>query len=824
MSYKAIGARIAAANNVVNPTNLAPALPASVVGDVLLAITSCRSITATVATPAGWTLVAGFPKRSATASGGTIYVFSKKVVGGETSPTLAWSGVTTGTSGDASQAVVVCLDNDDVLDVTVPNPSDASGAHPSIPDVTSSTIDTTVLGIAIKISDTAQTGTIANSFTERGDFHTTSGTGHHLYIATRQMAAPGATGASTVTESNATAARYLAVALVFKKRPVMTHYGAISRTITFGATTAGFIPGAPINSPADLPGLTNWYKADALALSDGAAVTALTDSSGQGRDLTGNATFKTNQLNGLPGVEFNGTTDYLTYLSGTSFVVGKEVTVFAVMRQIAGVSNGRMLSFNATDDIDYQTPSWCIYNGGAGDRIAPYSNGELAVQVPNPAGATLMTTWFGADDTHNLRVDGAPSSASQTTTAQMQPFTSFETKRFTLGMGWLGGPSSGGNYVFHEIVIYDRELDGNERLQVETYLNDKWFVTAGPTTHYGATSTAISFASTTAGRRQTFGQLVRPFTFGVVIDGRRKAFGQIALPITFSKAVDGTRKTFGQLLSPFVFGKAVAGTRQTFSQIAFPISASIATAGFRVGLRLYGALSLPITFNKDIRGQRKAFGQVALPITFSKDVRGQRKTFGQISLPIIFTKEAVGRKNVFGQLSMQTLFGKETAGRRKTFSQLAFPLTFSKTVTGQRKTFGKIALPINTTIVVDGFSFTGPKTYYGEIALPIAFGKQVTAQRRTFGQITAPFLFGVASQGQRQTFSGIELPIDFETMIKSGPVGVHGVLDLDLVLTMDIDGNIRIVGVILNDALELYLGEKNVLAAYVGSENVWLPK
>ena len=48
----------------------------------------------------------------------------------------------------------------------------------------------------MKVSDTAQTGTIANSFTERNDVHTTTGTGHLLYVATRDMASPGATGAS----------------------------------------------------------------------------------------------------------------------------------------------------------------------------------------------------------------------------------------------------------------------------------------------------------------------------------------------------------------------------------------------------------------------------------------------------------------------------------------------------------------------------------------------------------------------------------------------------------------------------------------------------
>ena len=380
-------------------------------------------------------------------------------------------------------------------------------------------------------------------------------------------------------------------------------------------------------------------------------------------------------------------------------------------------------------------------------------------------------------------------------------------------------------------------------------------------THYGATSLSLAFGKEVAGRRKAFGQVALPVTFSKDVQAQRKTFGQIsspfiftkavagrkttfgqttlpitiaiatagirpaityhgalALSVTFNKEVQGQRKTFGQLLSPLIFGKSVQGQRKTFSQVVMPISATIATAGIRVGLTLYGAVSLPITFAKDIRGQRKAFGQVVMPLTFAKDVAGRRQTFGQIAFPIIFTKEAVGRKNVFGQLSMQTLFGKEIVGRRKTFSQLALPVTFSKAVAGQRKTFGRVALPIDATIVISGKVI---HYLFGSIAMPLTFDKQVAAHRETFGQITAPLLFESASQGQRRTFGGIELPIDFESVVKSGPVGVRGALDLDLVLTMSTAGIRKLLAVILNDALDLHLGDQDVLAVYVGSEKVW---
>lgn len=350
--------------------------------------------------------------------------------------------------------------------------------------------------------------------------------------------------------------------------------------------------------------------------------------------------------------------------------------------------------------------------------------------------------------------------------------------------------------------------------------------TKPPVTQYGASSLAVTFQASVAGdvvipAETHYGSLEFPMSFGSVIAGQRKAFGQIAFPIIFSKEVQALRKTFGQLLSPFIFGKTVSGSKTTFAQVALPINIGMVTSGIRVGLTHYGVVDLPMIFGKDVSGQRKAFGQIVLPITLGKEVKAQRQTFSQIIFPITFTKEAVGRKNVFGQLSMQTLFGKEIAGRRKTFSQLAMPIIFSKTVVGSKQTFGKLDLPISVPIFVDGYGWVGPKTLYGEIAMPLTFGKQVEAKRKTFGQINAPLLFGSVSQGQRRTFGEFEFPIDFEADVKSGRVGVHGLIDLDLVLTIDTAGKIFIFGVILNDADAVYLGDQDIIAAYVGSEQVW---
>src|SRR5262245_6977808 len=65
-------------------------------------------------------------------------------------------------------------------------------------------------------------------------------------------------------------------------------------------------------SPAQVSGLKLWLKADALSLSNAAAVTTWTDSSGNGNDATQSNGAKkpiyyTNIWNGKPSIYFDGT-------------------------------------------------------------------------------------------------------------------------------------------------------------------------------------------------------------------------------------------------------------------------------------------------------------------------------------------------------------------------------------------------------------------------------------------------------------------------------------------------------------------------------------
>jgi hypothetical protein len=213
-TFRAAGAAVFSANNVANPTSLSPATPAgTVAGDLLVIVTCSRSISATVSTPSGWTLPTGFPKSHGTTSGGRIYVFTRIADGSATdSPTLSWSGVTTGTTGDSCSARMLGYQNvQNALDGTVQSTAATSTTSITLPAYTTGTDQTLVLGIALKISDTSQTCTVASPYVERSDDSTQTGTGHVTEVSEEVKSPSGSVAATTVTPSSTTSSLTLAV-------------------------------------------------------------------------------------------------------------------------------------------------------------------------------------------------------------------------------------------------------------------------------------------------------------------------------------------------------------------------------------------------------------------------------------------------------------------------------------------------------------------------------------------------------------------------------------------------------------------------------------
>lgn len=296
------------------------------------------------------------------------------------------------------------------------------------------------------------------------------------------------------------------------------------------------------------------------------------------------------------------------------------------------------------------------------------------------------------------------------------------------------------------------------------------------------------------------------------------ALGWATFHIMFTDTAGGPTTHFGASSMAMTFGKAVSGIKTTFSSLTMPITFGAVTNGRRTAL---GQLSMPITFGKAVSGQRTALGQLSMPIAFGKAVSGHKTTFGQLSSSTIFGKSVSGHKTTFGQLSLPISIGINTSGIRSTYGSLSLPITFQKTVNGHKTTFGSLSLPITMSMFVDGIIWTGPATHFGSISMPITFGKDVGGHKTTFGQVVSPFIFSVTSDGQRRTFSALQLPIIFDANVESGRVTAHGSVELELIFGMSTSGIIKLPSVVLNEAVALYLGEQQITAVYVGGEQVW---
>lgn len=135
--------------------------------------------------------------------------------------------------------------------------------------------------------------------------------------------------------------------------------------------------------------LVFWFKADSLALSDGASVQTWNDLSGRGNNIiqgtpSAKPTYKANQVNGFPSLGFTqaGATS-MNITGGTGFWITNSGSLFIVMKVIVGGglttiggSNGREFAITAT-------PSWYAGRNGVGPHytsaFAIPTTGHIAI-------------------------------------------------------------------------------------------------------------------------------------------------------------------------------------------------------------------------------------------------------------------------------------------------------------------------------------------------------------------------------------------------------------------------------------------------------------
>lgn len=179
--------------------------------------------------------------------------------------------------------------------------------------------------------------------------------------------------------------------------------------------------------PNSLSDLKLWLKADALtSINDGETVTTWSDSSGNGYDLTQSNSsykplYKTNILNSMPGIRFDGSNDSLqntAFVNSAALTGDPPLSVFMVFKRNNSKGSLSFTGSNAgglwADSYDYNAGSVSsaslagykiyVYTKSPG-TINPngkiYKNGSLSVSgytnnpTPNiPAGNVFFLRWM----------------------------------------------------------------------------------------------------------------------------------------------------------------------------------------------------------------------------------------------------------------------------------------------------------------------------------------------------------------------------------------------------------------------------------------------
>lgn len=200
--------------------------------------------------------------------------------------------------------------------------------------------------------------------------------------------------------------------------------------------------------------LLAWYQADKLALTDGSAVSAWPDVSGNGFAATqgtgaSQPTFHVNQQNGLPAIVFDGVNDCLTTTVPTT---AQPFTIFTIA--------------NATG----QPTNRGVWGGtfGSNSLLTNFSTLELNSLASSgsaaPAGWHNMTALVNGGSSL-LRVDGTQVASGAAGSSSLLAFV--------IGEG-APGPFAPWSSGIGELLIYTGALSPADVLVVEAYLSQKW--------------------------------------------------------------------------------------------------------------------------------------------------------------------------------------------------------------------------------------------------------------------------------------------------------------------------------------------------------------
>jgi hypothetical protein len=247
--------------------------------------------------------------------------------------------------------------------------------------------------------------------------------------------------------------------------------------------------------------LAAWYKADSLALSDGASIASWTDSSGNGRHATnanpgGQPIFKTSILNGLPVVRFNGTAHNLLLFNMSTFTSGEIFAVLKNSNPSGGTGVWRMTGANLTQH-------WPFVDGTIYDPT--FSTTRQSFTMPGSSSAWRMYNVSSATNAWTARLEGTTVATLGTNVVS---FPNPGRLGVQLGTEQPTGSDQFFNGDIAEVLIYSAVNNATDRGIINAYLCDKYQIsgcisTPTPTSTATRTPTVTSTPTNTPTQTNT---------------------------------------------------------------------------------------------------------------------------------------------------------------------------------------------------------------------------------------------------------------------------------------------------------------------------------
>jgi DMSO/TMAO reductase YedYZ molybdopterin-dependent catalytic subunit len=256
-------------------------------------------------------------------------------------------------------------------------------------------------------------------------------------------------------------------------------------------------------APQTVSGLRLWLDASKITgLADGAAVTSWSDSSGLGNDAvqatgTKQPSYQTNEVNGLPVVQFDGNSDDLAITNANALSVlnaASGLTVFTVCAPSTVNANTRQLINWSTDGATNTNRfkyGQRLTTSGVWALSSRILNADTQINNEGSATSTgyhiLGAIMDYSANSATMRLDGAvdatgaAGTAAGTTTAANSLALTIGSRADGAAEFWLGNIA--------EIITYDRTLTGGEIATIESYLTTKYALA-------GQQTATVTFAST----------------------------------------------------------------------------------------------------------------------------------------------------------------------------------------------------------------------------------------------------------------------------------------------------------------------------------------